>query len=137
MKSLKWEKKAPGVGPLCSGCLGLVRAWGRVVRCWFSTADRGGFTRWNVWVDVGVPHLPIIEEGSKASFLELAGGGAEMSMTSQTSPQMSVSSQTSPDNFRKHLVIVADRFFMCKKNRVSVGHRLLLCELACVLWSVF
>jgi hypothetical protein len=41
------------------------------------------------------------------------------------------------DNLRKRHVIVIDRCCMCKRNRESMNHLLLHCEVACALWKVF
>jgi len=41
------------------------------------------------------------------------------------------------DNLREGHVIVVDRCCMCKRNKESVEHLLLYCEVACTLWNVF
>jgi hypothetical protein len=40
------------------------------------------------------------------------------------------------NNLRKRHVTVIDRCCMCKKNRESVDHFLLRCEVSCTLWNV-
>jgi hypothetical protein len=41
------------------------------------------------------------------------------------------------DNFRKWHVVVIDRCCMCKRNKESVDHIFLHCEVACALWNAF